>query len=81
MSDSNHIRQLAEDNLAFVLERAKANQGRIAPEDAPAAQLFCRVVEAETSGGPYGVTTYINGANRERILAAASRAVPAEAAS
>ena len=73
--DSSDIRQLAEDNLAFILERAKVNEGRIAPEDAPAAQLFCRVVEAETNGGAYGITTYFNGANRERVLAAAARAV------
>ena len=74
MADSKDIRQLAEDNLAYVLERAKANEGRIHTEDATAAQLFCRVVEAETNGGAYGVTTYLNGENRDRILAGAARA-------
>lgn len=73
MTDSKQIRQLAEDNLALVLERAKANQGRIVSEDATSAQLFCRVVEAETNGGPYGVTTYLNGETRDRILASAAR--------
>ncbi len=75
MADSKEIRQLAEDNLALVLERALANQGRITQEDAPAAQLFCRVVEAETNGGAYGLTTYLNGASRDAILAKASSQV------
>ena len=75
--DSKQLRELAEENLAFVLERAKANEGRIAADDAAAAQLFCRVVEAETSGGAYGVTTYINGANRQAILDKAALAVAA----
>jgi len=75
--DSKEIRQLAEDNLGKVLQRALANDGRITPEDAPAAQLFCRVVEAETNGGAYGVTTYINGANRSAILDKAAAAVGA----
>ena len=70
------IRKLAEENLEFVLQRAKENEGRIAPEDAVSAQLFCRVVEAETNGGAYGITTYI-GKDRERVLAAAASAVPA----
>lgn len=74
--DSKQIRQLAEDNLGLVLQRALANEGRITQEDAPAAQLFCRVVEAETNGGAYGLTTYINGAGREAILAKAATAVP-----
>ena len=78
---SSEIRGLAEDNLAFILERAKKNQGRLDADDAVSAQLFCRVVEAETNGGPYGITTYINGENRERILAAAARAVHPETAS
>lgn len=73
MADSKLIRQLAEDNLELVLKRALANQGRITQEDAPAAQLFCRVVEAETSGGAYGITTYLNGQDGERVLAAAAR--------
>lgn len=78
MANSNEIRQLAEDNLKLVLERALANQGRITQEDAPAAQLFCRVVEAETNGGAYGLTTYLNGSNRDAILAkAASQVAPA----
>lgn len=73
--NTERIRNLAEENLEFVLERARLNEGRIVPEDAVAAQLFCRVVEAESSGGPYGITTYITRENRDGVLAAASRAV------
>lgn len=74
--DSSELRSLAEENLGFILQRAKDSQGRIDPKDAASAQLFCRVVEAETNGGPYGVTTYVNGANREAILNRAATAVP-----
>ncbi len=74
--DSNKVRQLAEDNIAFILERAKQNEGRIAQEDAAAGQFFCRVVEAETSGGPYG-TSYGGLADVNGALAAQASAVPA----
>lgn len=74
--DSNELRKLAEENLGHVLQRALDNQGRIDSKDAASAQLFCRVVEAETNGGAYGVTTYLNGSNREAILAKAATAVP-----
>jgi len=73
--NSNEIRELAEDNLKFVLERARQNSGRLEIDDAASAQFFCRVVEAETNGGAYGITTYLNGTNRDSVLAAASRAV------
>lgn len=69
------IKDLAEENLEFVLKRAKEKEGRLDPEDAAAAQLFCRVVEAETNGGPYGITTYL-GSDRRPVLAAAAGAVP-----
>ena len=73
--DSRSVRVLAEENLALVLERAKANGGRITADDAPAAQLFCRVIEAETNGGAYGVTTYaglVADGRISRLQAAAS---------
>lgn len=72
---SSKIRGLAEDNLEFVLERAKQNQGRVEEEDAAAGQFFCRVVEAETSGGPYG-TVYGGARALDGALAAAKAAVP-----
>lgn len=75
--DSNELRKLAEENLGHVLQRALDNQGRIDSKDAASAQLFCRVVEAETNGGPYGVTTYLNGASRQAVLDKAATAVPA----
>jgi hypothetical protein len=74
--DSQELRRLAEDNLGHILQRASQNGGRIESADAAAAQLFCRVVEAETNGGAYGITTYLNGANREAVLARAAAAVP-----
>lgn len=74
MEKSDRVRQLAEDNLEFILQRAKDGQGRIPNDDAVAAQLFCRVVEAETNGGAYGITTYIS-KDRDRVLAAAAGAV------
>jgi hypothetical protein len=73
--ESNKVRQLAEDNITFILERAKKNEGRIAQEDAAAGQFFCRVVEAETSGGPYG-TGYGGRADINGALAAAASAIP-----
>ena len=75
MTSENSVLKLAEENLEFVLKRAKEKEGRIDSVDAVAAQLFCRVVEAETNGGAYGTTTYI-GSDRRRVLAAAAGAVP-----
>jgi len=67
------IREKAEIGLEFLLDRAIASGGRFTQEDAMAAQLFCRAIEAETNGGPYGVTTFI-GADRDRILSAVAGA-------
>ena len=51
--DSGELRKLAEENLAHVLKRSAENQGKISQEDLASASLFCRVVEAETTGSPY----------------------------
>lgn len=68
-SKSQRLRELAQDRLIALLEKPEMSD-----DEFRKAQLFCRVVEAETNGGPYGLTTYING--DPRLLERAARAVP-----
>ena len=74
--DSKELRSLAEDNLGLILTRAKAADGRLGQEDAALASLFCRVVEAETGGGPY--TFFPSLKDAEGALALASRGARAD---
>lgn len=59
--NSGELRKLAEENLAEVLKRSKDNGGKISQEDLASAALFCRVVEAETTGSPYAGAGILNG--------------------
>lgn len=59
--NSAELRKLAEENLGEVLKRSKENNGRVSQEDMASASLFCRVVEAETSGSPYAGAGTLNG--------------------
>ena len=59
--DSAELRKLAEDNLGEVLKRSKQNGGVIGQGDLASAALFCRVVEAETTGSPYAGAGLLNG--------------------
>jgi len=77
--ESNELRKLAEENLGFILKRALENQGRISQEDLATGSLFCRVVEAETTGSPYagaGALRDWNGA----FAAAATAPLPSNVA-
>ena len=66
--DSGELRKLAEENLGEVLTRSKDNSGRIGQEDLASAALFCRVVEAETTGSPYAGAGLLNGYNTVAAL-------------
>lgn len=68
-SKSQRLRELAEDKLIALLEKPEMSEAEFRK-----AQLFCRVVETETNGGAYGLTTYINGDST--VLDRAARAVP-----
>ena len=76
----DEARDEALQNIIIILRRQRANDGVLTPNDAVNLQADARVMETTTNGGPYGVTTYINGANREAIHAAAARFVGAEEA-
>lgn len=67
-----NIRELSEQNLEKVLQRSLQADGKFSQEDAAAAQLFCRIVEAE-SGAAYPF--FPNGLNKDYTgdLAAQSR--------
>lgn len=72
-SKSKILRELAEDKLIALLSKPEMDDADFAK-----VQTFCRVVETQAAGsGAYGLATYVNGSNREQILAAAARAVPA----
>ena len=67
--DSGELRKLAEENLGEVLKRSKENGGKITQEDLASASLFCRVVEAETTGSPYAGAGTLNGYDTKEALA------------
>ncbi len=73
--DTQELRRLAEENLGFILQRAKEKAGRLSNEDAAAGQFFCRTIEAETGGASYpffpSTLKDVDGA-----LAAATNSVP-----
>lgn len=77
---NDEAREEALKGLLNVLKRANANDGRFDPADAYAAQIFSRGIAVTTNGGAYGITTYLNGENRDAVLAAAARAVHPETA-
>jgi len=70
--ESQELRKLAEENLAFILQRARENQGRITQEDLAAGSLFCRVAEAETNGSPYAGAGALRNWNGDTEHAAAA---------
>ena len=67
--ESGELRNLAAENLAEVLRRAKSNGGKLSQEDMASASLFCRVVEAETTGSPYAGAGLLNGYDHSAALA------------
>lgn len=68
--DRPNLRELAEQNLALNLERALKRGGSFSEQELADCSLFCRVVEAETGGGPYAILRRFETINGDLAAAA-----------
>jgi len=72
--DSREIKQLAEENLGFILKRAVEAEGRLTQDDLASGSLFCRIAEVETCGSPYAGALSVDGAEFRRLVGSSAPA-------